>query len=170
MPYLRQYTGARHGHLSGARKIFLPRARRRLGRLGQDIPGDLTSGDLSTAQSAYNSGALSAAGLNQILSGNVASASLSDFLAADPGAPQGSAASSTSSLWNSIFGSIAGTGTKALTSAISGSPAIGTQQMINGQLYQYTASGWQPVGTTSTTLLLLLGASALVLVFVMGKR
>lgn len=53
-----------------------------------NLPGDLTIQQMQTAAQAYQSGALSSAGYNQILSGNVASANFSDFLAADPGVPQ----------------------------------------------------------------------------------
>ena len=52
------------------------------------LPGDLTAQQVQLAQQAYQSGSLSASGLNQVMSGNVASANFADFLAADLGAPQ----------------------------------------------------------------------------------
>jgi hypothetical protein len=52
--------------------------------------------DLANVVNAYQSGALSAAGYNQILSGNVSAGNLQSFLEADPGAPQGSGSGGSS--------------------------------------------------------------------------
>lgn len=68
-----------------------------IGSLGDDS-ATLSSIGFSSAQvaqilSAYQSGALSDAGYQQLVSGNVDPSNLADFLATDPGAPDASGAS-----------------------------------------------------------------------------
>lgn len=125
-----------------------------LGWLGQDdnLPGDLTSSDMQEVTAAYNSGALSSAGYNQILSGNVSSANLSDFLAADPGAAQAPSATTPSaalispSTESAVISKLISAGTTAAAQAITGAPAIGQTEVVNGVEYVWNGTAWAPVG------------------------
>lgn len=68
-----------------------------LGSLGDDVSSTLLSLGFNSLQiqqiiAAHASGALSDAGYNQIVSGNVSPDALADYMAADPGATETSAA------------------------------------------------------------------------------
>jgi len=112
--------------------------------------GDLTTDQIVSAANAYNSGALSAAGLNQLMSGNVTSGNFQDFLDADPGASAAPAASGQ------------GVTAQVTSKGVTLIPAGGTS---------FTAAPGYPFGTAgpSTNTLVLLGAGVLAIALI-GKR